>query len=94
MVSKTMVSYNHRFEEFPGEELKNETFFMYGGGNPWYTLLSTSERVQSKFKIKIKSYNLIAKEMLSENFVQANQACVEFIKQIFIDFIGPVESDK
>ena len=75
----------NRVEEYPGEELKNETFFMYGGGNPWYTLLSTSEREQSKFKIKIKSYNLIAKEMPSENFVQASQACVEFIKQIFID---------
>ena len=84
----------NRVEEYPGEELKNETFFMYGGGNPWYTLLSTSERVQSKFKIKIKSYNLIAKEMPSENFVQASQACVEFIKQIFTDFIDPIESDK
>ena len=67
---------------------------MYGGGNPWYKVLNTSEREHKKFKIKIKTVDLCAKDSQVNNFVEANEACVQFIKQIFKDFIDPIPSNK
>ena len=62
----------NRIEEYPGEELINQQFNMYGGGNPYYKVLETSEREHKKFKIKIKTIDLSARDAHVENFVEAN----------------------
>ena len=84
----------NRIEEYPGEELINQQFNMYGGGNPYYKVLETSEREHKKFKIKIKTIDLSARDAHVENFVEANEACVKFIQQIFKDFIDPIPDNK
>ena len=40
---------------FVPEEMILEQGEMYGGANPWYKVLNTSEREHKKFKIKIKT---------------------------------------
>ena len=67
---------------------------MFGGGNPWYKVLNTSEREHKKFKIKIKTVDLCALDTSVNNFVEANESCVRFIKQIFKDLIDPIPSNK
>ena len=44
---------------------------MYGGANPWYKVLNTSEREHKKFKIKIKTVDLCAEDAQVNNFVEA-----------------------
>ena len=53
---------------------------MYGGANQFKKVLNSSEREHKRFKINIKTVDLIAKDAHVNNFVEANEACVQFIK--------------
>ena len=88
------VPQKNLFEEYPGEEIISQKFFMYGGSNQLYRVLNTSEREHKKFKIKIKTIDLCAKDTQVNNFVEANESCVQFIRQIFKDFIDPIPNNK